>query len=186
MSLKRSSLNLRFKSIYLSMPSPPGDHRTRNQSPRLKILKILKTQRLKRTHDMTTKSKQHPDPGGLVGQFFHSFHPATGRLEWQGEIIARPAARRGRRVLPGKEGFTGTLAPDRIARKIFRKTRKNRNLFVAFQRHHAGREALPLLALRGTAGTGRRRCGPENRKRPPGPRGRTAATIERPIVALDQ
>ena len=39
---------------------------------------------------MTTRSKQHPEPGGLVGQFFHSFHPATGRLEWQGQILARP------------------------------------------------------------------------------------------------
>ena len=36
------------------------------------------------------KSEQHTDPGALVGQFFHSFHPATGRLEWQGEIIGRP------------------------------------------------------------------------------------------------
>ena len=50
------------------------------------MVEMVKTER---THDMT-KSKQPPAPGGLVGQFFHSFHPATGQLEWQGEIIGRP------------------------------------------------------------------------------------------------
>ena len=39
---------------------------------------------------MTKKSKQHPDPGGLVGHFFHSIAPDTGRLQWQGKIIGRP------------------------------------------------------------------------------------------------
>ena len=52
------------------------------------------------------------------------------------------------RVLPEKDGIAGTLALDRFTRRIFRKTRKNRNPFVAFQRHPAGREAPPLLALR--------------------------------------
>jgi len=35
------------------------------------------------------KSEQHPDPGGLVGHFFHSIGP-RGKIEWQGEIIGRP------------------------------------------------------------------------------------------------
>ena len=62
--------------------------------------------------------------------------PVDGAMG-KGRLPPAPEGKRPWRawVLPGKEGFTGTLAPDRIARKIFRKTRKNRNLFVAFQRH---------------------------------------------------
>ena len=57
------------------------------------------------------KSERHTDPGGLVGQFFHSFHPATGRLEWQGVIIGRMG-----RSLPNQNNVL-TMAPALIATK---------------------------------------------------------------------
>ena len=37
-----------------------------------------------------TKSKQHPDPGGLVGHFFRGTDPDTGKIQWHGRIIGQP------------------------------------------------------------------------------------------------